>query len=280
MTGKPELKPRVPEPHPLSVHQRTPRVRPSLNQYLLDLDVELLEELDPALRPAARATVTTVVFGTDAGPIPLSEWLAAARSGPGLLVLDGVLATGIHVGDRIAAELLGAGDVIQPWRGEDEELLACDIQWRALVPSRFALLDDAFDQRAARWPQITGALLRRAGRRTRRLNLQRAISAQPRLDVRLALLLWHLAARWGRVEPGGIRLPLPLTHQLLGRLIGAERPSVSHALARLAEAGLVTGQGNEWHIHGSLEQQLPSMLEAGSTRVEWLGVVSGVQAPG
>ena len=83
-------------------------------------------------------------------------------------------------------------------------------------------------------------------------------------------MLWHLAARWGKVEPGGIRLPLPLTHQLLGRLIGAERPSVSHALARLAETGLVTGHGNEWHIHGSVDQQLPTMLETASTQVEWL----------
>ena len=150
------------------------------------------------------------------------------------------------------------------------ELLACGVEWRALVPSRLALLDNAFAQRAVPWPQITGALLRRAGRRTRRLNLQRAISSQPRLEVRLALLLWHLAARWGKVEPGGIRLPLPLTHQLLGRLIGAERPSVSHALARLAETGLVTGHGNEWHIHGSVDQQLPTMLETASTQVELL----------
>jgi hypothetical protein len=224
--------------------------------------------------------VTTVVFRTDAGPIPLSEWLAAARSGPGVVVLDGVIASDVHVGDRIAAELLGAGDVVQPWRGEDEELLVCEVEWRALVPSRFALLDDAFTQRASPWPQIISALLRRAGRRTRRLNLQRAISAQPRLDVRLALLLWHLAARWGKVERGGIRLPLPLTHQLLGRLIGAERPSVSHALARLAESGLVTGHGNEWHIHGSLEQQLPSMLEVASSRIEWLGASDTVRAPG
>jgi hypothetical protein len=232
--------------------------------------VELLEELDPAERAVARATLTTVVFGTDAGHIPISEWLEAARSGPGVLVLDGVLAAGVHVGDRIAAELVGAGDVLQPWRREDEELLACGVEWRALVPSRLALLDNAFAQRAVPWPQITGALLRRAGRRTRRLNLQRAISSQPRLEVRLALLLWHLAARWGKVEPGGIRLPLPLTHQLLGRLIGAERPSVSHALARLAETGLVTGHGNEWHIHGSVDQQLPTMLETASTQVEWL----------
>ena len=47
------------------------------------------------------------------------------------------------------------------------------------------------------------------------------------------LLLWHLAARWGRVEPAGIRVSLPLTHRLLGQLVAAERPSISHALARL-----------------------------------------------
>jgi hypothetical protein len=53
---------------------------------------------------------------------------------------------------------------------------------------------------------------------------------------------------------------LPLTHQLLGRLIGAERPSVSHALARLGHAGLISGHGDEWHLYGSLENQLPSLL--------------------
>ena len=69
----------------------------------------------------------------------------------------------------------------------------------------------------------------------------RAITSQPRLEVRLVLLLWHLAARWGRVEPSGVRLSLPLTHRLLGQLVAAERPSISHALKRLAQAGLVTG---------------------------------------
>ena len=52
----------------------------------------------------------------------------------------------------------------------------------------------------------------------------RAIACQPRLEVRLVLFFWHLAARWGRVEPNGIRLTLPLTHRLLGQLVAAERP--------------------------------------------------------
>ena len=223
------------------------------------------------MRLAARSSVTAMTFDADPGQLRLAEWLALASPGPGLLVLDGVLTANVQVGDRITAELVGAGDLIQPRPYSDSEAeLVFEIGWRVLLPTRFAVLDVAFAQRVQPWPQITAALLRRAGRRTRRLNVQRAIAAQPRLEVRLALLMWHLAARWGRVEPGGIRLSLPLTHQLLGRLTGAERPSVSHALARLANAGLVSGHGDEWHLHGSVEDYLATMLEPHVSRVEAL----------
>jgi CRP/FNR family transcriptional regulator, cyclic AMP receptor protein len=233
---------------------------PRSNQYLLDLDVELAEELDVPMRLAARPSVTAMIFETDAGSVRLADCLALASPGPGLLVLDGVLAGSVKVGDRVTSELLGAGDLIQPWNSEDAELV-CEIGWRALVPARLAVLDDAFAQRVKPWPQITLALLRRAGKRARRLNVHRAISAQPRLEIRLVLLMWHLAARWGRVERGGVRLTLPLTHQLLGHLISAERPSVTHALARLAKSGLVSGHGDEWHLHGSVEDHLATMME-------------------
>jgi CRP/FNR family transcriptional regulator, cyclic AMP receptor protein len=237
---------------------------------LLDLDADLADELAPESRRAARAAAVAVIVEADPGRIPLSEWLTLAMPGPGVLVLEGVLALNVRVGDRAAAELLGAGDLVQPPGAEYDEMLTCQIDWRTLVPSRFALLDQGFAKRVRFWPQIAQALVRRAGRRTRRLNVQRAIAAQPRLDVRLALLLWHFAARWGRVEPGGLRLPVPLTHQLLGRLVGAERPSVSHALARLAHAGLVSGHGDEWHLHGSLEELIATTIQPDALKVERL----------
>ena len=229
----------------------TRRRRPSTYQYLLDLDGDLADEFDVRMRMVARTAVAAVTFDADVGELPADEWLAAAAPGPGLLVLDGMIAVSVRVGDRISTELVGGSDLLQPRCDEDEELITCEVEWRALMPSRFALLDGAFAQRIQPWPQITSALLRRAGKRAHNLDVQRAIASQPRLEVRLALLLWHLAARWGKVEPGGIRLQLPLTHQLLGRLVGAERPSVSHALARLAQAELVTGHGHEWHLHGN-----------------------------
>jgi len=90
--------------------------------------------------------------------------------------------------------------------------------------------------------------------------VQRAITSHPSLEVRLALLLWHLAARWGRVESSGVRLELPLTQALLGHLVAAERPSVSRSLARLAAQGLVTGGASEWHLAGSADHCMSALI--------------------
>ena len=247
---------------------------------LLDLDADLAEELEPDLRRPARAAATVLTFELGATRLVLEDWFAAVGSGPGLLLLDGVVALGVRVDERVSAELLGAGDLLQPlWGAGIDQLLWCDVSWRGLLPVRFALLDEAFARRVRFWPQVAHGLMRRSGQRVVSLNVQRAIAAHPRLEVRLALLLWHLAGRWGRVEPGGIRLPLPLTHQLLGQLVGAERPSVSHALARLSHNGLVTGHGDEWHLHGSLEDHLPTMVGDGNGRAAQIvaAVASGRQ---
>jgi CRP/FNR family transcriptional regulator, cyclic AMP receptor protein len=237
-------------------------------QCLLDLDPDLADELEPDLQRVVRAAATALTFEADPGRLRLEGWLEHVKHGPGLLALDGVLAIYVRVGDRTSVELIGAGDLLQPLWGDADRLLSCDVTWRGLLPMRFAALDDGFTRRVRFWPPIVHALLRRAGRRVINLNVQRAIAAQPRLEVRLALLLWHLAGRWGKVEPGGVRLPVPLTHQLLGHLVGAERPSISHALARLSHSGLVTGQGDEWHLHSSLEDELPAMIEPDGARAD------------
>ncbi len=244
---------------------------------LLDLDSDLADELDPESRRVARAAATALTFEVDPGSLAMASWLEQVSEGPGVLVIDGVLALNTRVGDRIASELVGDGDLLQPLWGAAERLLSCDVDWRALTPMRFAVLDGAFARRVRFWPQIGQGLLRRACRRSSNLDVQRAIAAQPRLEIRLALLLWHLAGRWGKVEPGGVRLPLPLTHQLLGQLIGAERPSVSHALARLAEGGFVTGRGDEWHLSGSLEQSLPSMIDPVAARADRIVATVGAR---
>jgi CRP/FNR family cyclic AMP-dependent transcriptional regulator len=239
---------------------RRPNAAP-LFGYLLDLDDDLAEEVEVRMRLSAHQHATARLLDAESGECDLSSWFARVDRGPGLFIVDGLLAVDTRVVDRTTTELLGSGDLLQPPGRHDDDLVERETVWRALAPSRLALLDTDFAERVRSWPQILNALFRRAERRSDDLDMIRAISCQPRLDVRLVLLLWHLAARWGRVEPTGLRLTLPLTHRLLGQLVAAERPSISHALRRLSQAGIVTGAAGDWHLHGAVETHLESLVE-------------------
>ena len=233
----------------------------SLYGYLLDLDDDLADEFDVRSRVSARQLATVKLLEAEVGESDLTNWFDVARGGMGLLILEGMLAFEMRVGDRTTTELVGAGDLLQAPIGRVDELLEGLAAWKVLCPTRLALLDAEFADRVRPWPQIGQEMMRRASRRTTDVNVVRAITAQPRLEVRLDLLLWHLAGRWGRVEPAGIRLTLPLTHRLLGQLAAAERPSISHALARLSHAELVTGTTADLHLHGSLEEHLELLIQ-------------------
>jgi CRP/FNR family transcriptional regulator, cyclic AMP receptor protein len=232
-----------------------------MHTYLLDADDDLAEEFDVRTRLAVRQGTTVRVLEAEVGECDMAASFESVDRGFGLLILDGLIAFETHVGDRIATELIGTGDLLQPCVQRADALLERTDAWRILWPTRFAMLDSEFADRVRPWPQIVQALLRRSSRRTSDIDAMRAIACHPRLEVRLDLLFWHLAARWGRVEPAGIRLTLPLTHRLLGQLVAAERPSISHALGRLSSAGLVTGTAGDWHLHGALESHLESLIE-------------------
>jgi CRP/FNR family transcriptional regulator, cyclic AMP receptor protein len=77
-----------------------------------------------------------------------------------------------------------------------------------------------------------------------------AIVHHPRVDTRLHMLLWHLADRWGRVRGDGTIVPLRLTHYVLADLVAAGRPTVSAALAELAEQGLLRPIDHAWLLLG------------------------------
>jgi CRP/FNR family transcriptional regulator, cyclic AMP receptor protein len=232
--------------------------------FLFDVDEDLGRGLDPRMRMVARPLVTARVFEISSGEVDLLPLLARLRHGLGLLVVDGVIALDVQVGDRTTSELVGAGDLLSAWASDgDVVLLASDTFSRVLVRTRVALLDQEFAERIRPWPQVLHELLRRCVRRTMELNVQRAATSHPRADARIALLLWHLAERWGRVEPDGILVPLPLTHRLIGQLVGAERPSVSHALGRLATAGLVSRVDNGLVLHGTAAHHIACLVERG-----------------
>ena len=120
-----------------------------------------------------------------------------------------------------------------------------------LSPVTVAALDRHFAVELARYPEITSVLLDRLGERSIRLATTQAISQLTRVDRRLRALFWHLAERWGRVSGQGVIVPLALTHRILGQLVGARRPTVSTALAELAERGeLVRRPDGSWLLRG------------------------------
>ena len=157
----------------------------------------------------------------------------------GVVVLRGLLLREVFVGDRVRAELLGPGDVLRPWEQECFEslMLPYECTWTVLEDTAFGRLDERFGRIAARWPGITRRLMQRMAERSQRLALQLAIGELQGVDVRLRTLLWYFADRWGRVTPRGVVVPFTLTHETLGRLVGARRPSVTTALTSLARRG-------------------------------------------
>lgn len=214
-------------------------------------DVDLAEAVPEGDRESAtRAAVAATVF------VPPGTWDAkkdAHRSagGFGLLVLSGILVRRVGFANRLGAELLGPGDLLRPQEHDGEEAtLPFDATWTVLSELRLALLDRRWSQRMAPYPDIGIELVARALRRARRLANMFTVSLNPKLDRRLHLLLWELADRYGRVHPDGVHIDLPLTHELISHLGGAQRPSVSSALTRLAAGGQIERRGSGWLLHG------------------------------
>jgi hypothetical protein len=109
-----------------------------------------------------------------------------------------------------------------------------------------AMFDDRFLLAARRFPRLFAGLQIRQGEQHQRLAAQLVICQLPRVEDRLLALMWLLAETWGRVTASGTVLPIALTHDALGELIGARRPTVTLALKELAERGSLFRQDGEW----------------------------------
>lgn len=181
---------------------------------------------------------------------------SAAGEGIGLLVLSGLLLRRVDVRGSLGSELLGEGDVLRPWQEQDPITLSVTPGWRVIERTRVALLDERFAFRAARYPELTGLLVGRALQRSRHLAINMAIVHQPRVEVRLQMILWHLAERWGHVRSDGIAVQLGLTHEVLADLVAARRPTVTSALSQLAKQGLIRSLARGWLLTGPPPSEL------------------------
>jgi CRP/FNR family transcriptional regulator, cyclic AMP receptor protein len=169
----------------------------------------------------------------------------------GLLVLDGLLGRRVLLGQAVATELLGAGDVLRPW---DEPLgfhfIPPELNWRVFRTGRVAVIDERITSLIGARPELLVAFSSRLLRRVRSLAYLNAVSHLHTVEAKLHTLLWHLASTYGRVTPRGIRIPFRLTHEILGEIVGAQRPSITLAMSRLQEHGELGRDRTGWLLAG------------------------------
>ena len=179
--------------------------------------------------------------------LPAGRW-TPPENRPGnviaLLVVDGFMLRRRPVGDRTVAQVVGPRDVFDPWVLRETPGA---VEWFAVTPMRVAVLDERVFLSVRAVPELAAGLFRRVAENNEHAAAMAAVVHLPRAEQRVLAVLWRLVERWGRVRPDGYLLELPLTHVMIGQLTGARRPTVSLALAQLAESGhLKRLDGDGW----------------------------------
>ena len=230
-------------------------VPPGERIHLLAADPDLGHGIPTEDRDLARRLVVA-----EAHTIPPGEWGPGALCGPDapaacLVLLEGAVTREVCLADRRSAGLFGPGDILRPARPA-ESMLPHEVHWRATEQSSVAVLDERFVLATRRWPSLATNVTQRLLDQSERLATHVAIAQLARVDQRVLALLWHLADRWGRVTGDGVVVPIKLTHEALGRLVGAQRPTVTLALAELGASGTVTRSSTGGWLLGAASRDL------------------------
>jgi hypothetical protein len=168
----------------------------------------------------------------------------------GALVVEGALARRVHTHRGRSLEVIVKGDLLRPWQEESGWIVESTIH--PLVETQVAVIDRFASDSLCKFPPVIEALLERAFRRIRGMATQAAFDSRAGMDQRVLFSMWHLADRCGKREDGGTAIPLPLTHQMIADLVGAQRTSVSAAISRLSGEGMLgRTPGRGWMLRES-----------------------------
>jgi len=122
----------------------------------------------------------------------------------------------------------------------ETELLA------ALVPTRVVLLTPELRDRLLEIPGAAPLLFDALAATVRQKHRTiEALAHHHHLD-RVRAKLLQLAADHGVVGRDGIRLDLPLTHELLGEMTGSARETVTRAIDELQNEGMIVRRGRSY----------------------------------
>ncbi len=219
---------------------------------LVEVVPELADRLSGAALEDASHTVLLKTVRVEPGEFCLPEIYAQAGAQPpvvGAVVVGGLVSSAMDLGGRTCTRLHGPGDLLSI--PEASDLLPATATQVAGDGVTLATLDRSFAIAQTRWPALGLALLEHALIQGQRGMLQQAISQLPRVEDRLMATLSVLAERWGRVGPQGVVVELPLTHELLGRMVGSRRSTVTIGLRALVEDGSLRLDDGRWVLAGA-----------------------------
>lgn len=234
--------------------------------------LELLPDLGEHLSPEERALIWGLFVPTVRATnetVDVDALLEDRAAFAGVMV-EGLLLHRMAIGGHHTLRLLGPGDIVIPSPSARPTLVS-DAGYRAAGPVAIAPLDDRALLAMRHFPRLFGVLQSHLGEAQQRLATQLAICQLPRVEDRLLAVFWLFAEAWGRVTPSGTVVPLTLTHDALGELVGARRPTVSLALKELATRGALVRQDDEW----LLLEVPPGAGEASATIAAEPALVSG-----
>ncbi|HWT94675.1 MAG TPA: helix-turn-helix domain-containing protein [Solirubrobacteraceae bacterium] len=196
---------------------------------LVDVDGDLAAGMDATQLDALRRELHVNVLHLGRGPWSPPPGLERAVA---LLVTDGLLTCDERVAGECCAQLHGPGDILDARRLADGSS-----RWQARTPVDVAVVDGRMLLAIRRWPQLALGWTRRLLDAQHEEHVLATIRGLPRVEDRVTAFIGHSASRWGRVTSAGLTLELPVTHQVLGQLVAARRPTVSLALTKLQAEG-------------------------------------------
>jgi CRP/FNR family cyclic AMP-dependent transcriptional regulator len=213
--------------------------KPAAPIRLLDHLPDLAADLENGQAATAYRALTVPAIELGPGCCESGDWqtVPSVTGHPlGMLVVEGLLARDVRLGGRTSTNLYGPGDILD-LRSDQGSSLAAGARLMCPDVAVIAVLDDRVLIAMREWPRMITRLFAVAMRQLERADINAAIGRLERVEDRLLGFFWLLADHWGRRGPDGIVIEQPLTHEAIGQLIGARRPTVSLGLRALSEQG-------------------------------------------
>jgi len=138
----------------------------------------------------------------------------------------------------VIVSLAGSGTPLLPPAQAEHLIALTDVLLKAIAPPTLS--------RLLRIPGVAAMLIERLAEQLRESHESLSLEGAVHHVERVRAKLLQLARSHGRVAGDGVRLDLPLTHDLLARTVGSTRATVTRALAELRTEGFLRRDGRSF----------------------------------